>query len=541
MSRRIQPPTDLAGYNPVATAPDGCWFDSDAAQLVLEFFPRFLTHQAGPAAGQPYELNPWERDVAATIFGWKRENGTRRYREAFIGIPRKNSKTTFCAGLALFGLLCDGEQAASVVCAASTRDQAKHVFSPAMWNVRKNAALATRCKILEAQNRIINGESLFKAVAADAGPLHGENISIGIIDEIHTQPNRDLYDVLKTSQAVRRQPLIISITTAGHDKESICYELWEHSRKVRDGIVDDPYFLPVVYEIRDGEDWKDPRVWARVNPNLGRSVSLEYLNEAFQRALKIPAFENTFRNLHLNEWTESAERWISSEAWDACQGEIPAELTGLKCYAGLDLASVGDITALVYVFLDDEKAYIVPHFWCPEETVKNAPKKYQRQYQRWVEQGLLVATPGANMRYEYVRDQIEADAARYNIREVAFDAWQALDTYNYLTQQVGLECVQVPQGFGGMSPLTKIVEDAILGRDLVHDGNEIMRWMVASTVVDIDNNGNRKPSKKKSHGRDESKGKIDGVIALTMALGRARQGNDDGEATYYEDHELEIV
>ncbi len=516
----IDPPRNLAGYDPVRTSGD-CGWDNEAAQKAVDFFPEMLHHVKGKLAGQPYELNPWERDVVLTLFGWKRPDGTRRYREGLIAVPRKNNKTTLCAGLALYLLFCDGEEGAEVYCAACDREQATLVFDPAARMVRKADPLARRAKVLDAVKRIVYTEtgSFVRAIPADAAGSHGFNAHAVVIDELHTQPSRDLYDVLRTSMAARRQPLLVSITTAGHDKGSICYEIWEYARQVRDGIVDDPHFLPVIYEAGEKEDWTDPRVWRRVNPNYGRSVSEEYLQEAFQRAQRTPAFENTFRNLHLNQWTESESRWIRSEDWDACEGEMP-EFTALPCYGGLDLASTNDITALVLVYAEHDKQYVRQFLFVPEATVTDAPKRYQTQYRQWVSDGMLLTTPGKATDYGFIRSKIMEIATESQLLVIGVDPWQGLDTINWLDSH-GIPAVKIAQSFSGLWPGVKAVEEAILQRTLVHDGSPVMRWMVDNTVVDTDAAGNRRPNKKKSHGERGTKGKIDGVVALTMAMGEA--------------------
>lgn len=518
----MKAPTDLAGYDPHATA-DGCKWDGDAARRAVEFFPKFCRHIKGPLANQPYELNPWERDFVATLIGWKRPDGTRRYREAFVGIPRKNSKTTLCAGLSLYLLFADNEDGAEVYCAASTRDQATMVFNPAAAMVRANKALARRATVVDSKKNIAYAErnSYMRAVAAEAGPLHGTHTHAAIIDEVHTQPNRDLYDVFKTSVVNREQPLVIGITTAGHDRDSICYELWSYARQIRDGLVQDPHFLPVLYEAEESDDWTDPKVWAKVNPNYGRSVKIEYLEEAFNRARTTPAFENTFKNLHLNIWTEAESRWMTTEAWEACEGEFP-DLAGADTWCGLDLASTDDITAFVKVHRLDGQLFVVPHFYVPEETVRAARKTYQSQYRDWVSKGLLTVTPGSATDYGFVRQQILDDARKYRVKCIAFDAWQALDTFQQL-DDAGLPCLKVSQSYAGLHPGVKATEEAVLEQRLVHDGNQVLRWMLACTVVDHDGNGNRKPSKRKSHGDTGTKGKIDGVSALVMAMGQVSE------------------
>lgn len=518
----MKAPTDLSGYDPVATAGD-CEWDGKAATNAVEFFPDMLHHIKGRLAGQPYELNPWERDVVATLYGWKRPDKTRRYREAMIAVPRKNNKTTLCAGLSLYSLFCDGEEGAEVYCAACDREQATMVFDPAAQMVLKERHLAKRAKVLHAVKRIVVSEtgSFMRAIPADAAGSHGFNAHAVIIDELHTQPSRDLYDVLRTSMAARTQPLLVSITTAGHDKYSICHEVWEYARQVRDGIVDDPHFLPVIYEAGEKEDWTDPEVWRRVNPNYGRCVSEEYLQEAFQRAQRTPAFENTFRNLHLNQWTESESRWIRSSDWDECQGTLP-DLSGVPCYIALDLGSTDDITALAAVHELEEKRCLRMWLFCPEETVRQASKRYQRQYQQWIRDGWLTTTPGSATDYGFIRQKITDLRMSHEILMAGLDPWQALDTYNWMEMN-GIPALKVPQTFAGLWPGVKATEEAILNRTLIHEGSPVLRWMVDCTVVDMDGAGNRKPSKRKSQGDDGTKGKIDGVVAMVMAMGEMAQ------------------
>jgi len=517
----MRAPRRLAGYEPARDKGD-CKFDSAAAEKAVQFFPDMLQHVKGSKmAGKPYELNPWEKSVVATLFGWKRPDGTRRYREAFIAVPRKNNKTTLCAGLALYLLFCDDEQGAEVYCAACDREQATMVFDPASQMVKKNALLAKRAKVLDAVKRIVwpDAGSFMRAIPADAAGSHGFNAHAVVIDELHTQPNRELYDVLRTSMAARVQPLLVSITTAGHDRNSICYEVWEYARQVRDGIANDQHFLPVIYEAGEKEDWTKPSVWRRVNPNYGLSVSKEYLEEAFRRAQQTPAFENTFRNLHLNQWTESEARWIRSDDWDGCAGE-PTDFRGKDCYVGVDLASTDDLTAVVAIYPSDDKVHVRQWIFVPEETVRVAPKRYQGQYRQWVHDGHMQTTPGSATDYNAIRDCLRNLRDESNVLMVGLDPWQAMDTFNWMEAE-GIPALKIPQTFAGLWPGVKATEEAILERTLVHDGSPAMRWMVDNTVVDTDGAGNRKPSKRKSHGEQNTKGKIDGVVALVMAMGEA--------------------
>ena len=526
-----EPPTDVAGYDPTRNAGDFT-FDPIESEKVVRFFHEYLQHVEGTKSGDSFTLEPWQVDFVVTLLAWKRKDGTRRYRETFVGIPRKNGKTSLAAGLAIYLLVCEAEPGAQIYCGAASKDQASLVFGIAAKMVERKPDLAGQAEVIPSRKRIIwQGDSYIRAIPAEVPQNHGFNASAVIIDELHTQPNRDLYDVLKTSMASRRQPLCISITTAGFDQESICFELWDYSKKVRDGVIDDPHFLPVIYEMEAADAWDDPATWRKCNPNYGVSVSPDYLEEYAERAKRQPSIENTFRNLHLDQWTASETRWIGSEAWNKCEVDEFPDLDGCECYVGVDLASIRDLSAVVYVFPLDGKFYVVPHFFCPSDTGRDAPKKYQKQYFRWMEAGFLTETPGAVTDYKFIRDRIVKDAERYDVREILCDPWNAQDTMTQLEDE-GLEVIQVKQNWQGMSPGTKSLEEAILEGQLQHDGNPVMSWMIANTIVDTDLNSNIRPNKKKSQGKDLTKGKIDGVVAMIMAMGRA--ASDDAGGTVYD-------
>jgi phage terminase large subunit-like protein len=264
------PPSDLAGYSPLAHAGE-CYWDAEEAARACDFFPRMLKHVEGPKAGEPLALEEWQAKYIATLFGWKRQNGTRRYRESLAAIPRKAGKSTLAAGIALYCLVCDGEAGAQVYSAAYSKDQASLVYRIAAGMVQRSPKLGKRLHAIDSVKRIVykQANSFYRAIPAEAGNSHGFNASAVIFDELHTQKHRDLYDVLRSSQGARKQPLFLSITTAGYDRKSICYEVWNHARMVRDGILPDPGFLPLLYETADDADWQDEKVWAACNPNLG--------------------------------------------------------------------------------------------------------------------------------------------------------------------------------------------------------------------------------------------------------------------------------
>jgi len=515
----------IPGYDPFATAGD-CRFDAEAAQNAIDFFMHpedgCLRHVKGALAGTLLRLEPWQQAIIANIFGWKRPDGTRRYREVFIFIPRKNGKTTLAAGIANYVLFCDGEPGAELYCAAADRDQALLVFEQAKGMIFNEPALEARAKVYTASKAIVNeseGSSL-KAISADANTKHGYNTHLAIIDELHAQPNRDLVDVLMTSTGSRRQPLIIHITTADFDRESICNEKRRYALKVRDGVIDDPYFLPVIYEASLEDDWTDPAVWASANPNLGVSVSLEYLERECRRAQETPTFENTFKRLHLNITTQQDVRWLRLEDWDRCAGAVDAEaLKGKECFAGLDLSTTTDLSAFVLFF--PEGNLVLPFFWIPEDNAHERERRDRVPYLTWAREGFVQTTPGNVIDYDFIRRRIKELGQIYNIREIAVDRWNSTQLQTQL-QGDGFTIVPFGQGFASMSAPTKELEKLIIGGALAHGAHPVLRWNASNVSVETDAAGNLKPSKKKSTER------IDGIVALIMALGRAMVREEGG-------------
>ena len=498
----------------------GFWFDEEAADRAVEFFPRFLRHAKGQWAGKPFELEPWQIEVVRNLFGWKRADGTRKYRQCLIAVPRKNGKSTFAAGLALYLLLCDREPGAEVYSAAADREQAAIVFDLARFMVEQHPALAKRARPFRRTIVAESGASSYKVLSADVGTKHGLNAHGIIFDELHAQPHRHLWDVLNTSVGARQQPLSIAITTAGDDQHSICYEVWEYARRVRDGVVDDPAFLPVLFETGEDEDWTDPEVWAKANPSLGRTVTAEFLEAECKKALETPAYENTFRRLYLNQWVRQAKRWMPLRRWDECAAP-PAELAGRRVYGGLDLSSNTDVTALVWVAEADGEGEggrplydIVPRLFIPAESMRERVRRDRVPYDVWQRQGLLEVTTGDVVDYDHVLHRIREDAAGFHCQEIAFDRWGSIPVTTKL-QDDGFEVVQFGQGFASMSSPTKELLKLVLGGQLRHGGHPVLRWMADNMVVREDPAGNIKPDKARC------REKIDGVVALIMALARA--------------------
>jgi phage terminase large subunit-like protein len=530
-------------------------FNETAARRVTNFFERVLVHCDGEWAGKPFALLPWQRDMLRTLFGTLKDDGkTRQYRTCYVEVPRKAGKSTMAAGVALYLLFADGEMGAQVYGAAGDREQASIVFRVAAQMVRQSPYLRERCKVIDSTKRIVIYEtaSFYRAIPAEAAGAHGYNASGIIVDEVHVQPNRDLLDVLTTSTGARRQPLTFHITTAGYDRHSICWELHEYALKVKSGVIQDDTFLPVVYSVPDDADWTDPAVWAIANPSLGVTPKMEHLQEECSRAKATPAYENTFRRLHLNQWVRQDTRWLPLAKWDAC-GTEPLDLEALKgrdCYAGLDLASTTDIAALVLVFPSVEsegeaenaegepqavgrlRFDVLPFFFIPEDSMIERSRRDRVPYDTWVNQGYIIATEGNVIDYKAIMAKFDELAQLYHIREVGFDRWGATQLVQDM-QAGGLEVVPIGQGFASMSAPTKELLNLVLAGRIRHGGNPTLRWQADNMVVSTDPAGNIKPNKAKSTE------KIDGMVALIMAIDRATRHEHEGSC--YEEHGVLVL
>lgn len=474
-----------------------------------------LTHTKGPFAGQSFDLRPWQTKIIKQLFKTRRD-GLRQYRTCLLMLPRKNGKSELAAALAIYFLLFDGEIGAEVYSAAADKDQAALVFNVAAQMIRNDPELLAECEIIDSQKRIVHRKSgsFYRAISAEAYSKHGFNASVVIYDELHAAPSRDLWDVLSTSQGARSQPLMMAITTAGYDRHSILWELYAHAKKVLENPSLDPTFLPILYEAPVDADWMDEKVWRKANPALGDFRSLEEMRTAAARAREIPAQENTFRRLYLNQWTEQAARWISMASWDACRTVLEhASLRGRKCYVGLDLSSTKDLTALVGVFPDDDGGFdVLAQFFVPYDSIRERVRRDKVPYDQWAKDGYLIRTPGNSVNYEVVRKELNDWAEMYDIQTVASDTWNARDLLTRLSEQDGFTVVEMRQGFASLTSPTKSLEKAILSKTLRHDGHPVLRWNISNVSVETDPAGNIKISKK------VSTEKIDGVAALVNAV-----------------------
>ncbi|MGF7161275.1 phage terminase large subunit-like protein [Rhodoligotrophos appendicifer] len=532
------------------------WYDEKTASKAVAFFPEHLRLTEGEWAGRPFTLEAWqEHDIIRPLFGWKRPDGTRRFRRCYVWIARKNGKTELAAGVALLVLLGDGEEAGQVYSIATDQNQARLVFDKATAMVNKSETLSQHLVCLKPSIYCPSLNASFKPLSGRPGGKHGLSASGLIGDELHEWASGELYGFVHDSEGSRRQPLEFLISTAGK-KGGYGEEVWEDCQKILDGTLDDPETLVVVYAADPEDDWTKPETWMKANPNLGVSKKLEFLQNECRQAQQLPRLENDFKRYHLNMWTEQAVRWLPIDGiddegnrfgWDHCAGpvewqDLNEKLIGKRCFGGLDLSAVSDLSALVWYFPEQDGLDIpavLARFYKPEALVRSHAKRDKLPYEKWVEQGALVATPGNVVDYAFIQQQIYSDAERYRIAHVgnakreadqgglAIDRWNATETAVKLEQE-GLPVVLFGQGFASLGAPSSALERLVLCNGFHHGGHPVLRRHAQVVAVETNAAGGIKPAKNKSTER------IDGIVALVMALGIGAKDEGEKRSAYAE-------
>ena len=488
-------------------------YDQTKADHAVNFI-NCLKHTKGQWRGVPFELLPWQDKIIRDIFGTVKENGYRQYNTAYVEIPKKNGKSELAAAVALLMTCGDGEWGAEVYGCASDRQQASIVFDVAVDMVDQCPALKKRIKPIMSVKRLVYQptNSFYQVLSAEAYTKHGLNVHAVIFD-------------------ARTQPLYFLITTAGTDRNSICFEQHQKAEDILMGRKIDPTFYPVIYGIADDDDWGSEESWYKANPSLGHTIALEKVQNAYQSAKENPAEENIFRQLRLNQWVKQSTRWMPMDRWDECDFEVDQDsLLGRECYAGLDLSSTSDITAFVLVFpprTEKEKYSILPFFWIPEENLQLRVRRDHVPYDVWEKQGQLQMTEGNVIHYGFIEKFIEDLGMKYHILEIAFDRWGAVQMVQNL-EGMGFTVVPFGQGYKDMSPPTKELMKLTLEKKLAHGGHPVLRWMMDNVFVRQDPAGNIKMDKEKSTE------KIDGAVATVMALDRAIRNEGTTGSVYDE-------
>jgi phage terminase large subunit-like protein len=496
------------------------YFDVDKANHALGFFTGWLRHSKGRFAGKPFELLPWQKELIAELFGWCRvDDDTRRYRVAYVSTAKKSGKSTLLAGIGLYLLALDGESGCECYGAAADREQASVVFREAASMVRASPQLSRVLEVIDSRRTIAYRKeaSFYRVLSADAFRAEGLNIHGLLFDELHTQKDRRLWDALRYGGAARSQPLVVSITTAGYDRNSICYEQYSYAKAVWRDWEHDPTFYSCIYEVDEADDWTDPETWPKANPSWGVTIKPEDFAADFREAQASNTKENAFRRYRLNQWTQQDTRWIRMEAWDACAAAPPGPLEGRECWCGLDLATTYDTSAFVAVFPAPDGTYdVLCRFWIPGDNATERERKDRVPYVRWANDRAtgLVMTDGNVTDFDVIRRDIVQFSKTYNVRQIALDRWNATQLSLQL-QGDGLDVVGFGQGYASMSPAAKQTENLIASAKLRHGGNPVLSWMAGNVSVKVDAAGNIKPIKPQYGSSD----RIDGIVAMVMAIG----------------------
>lgn len=510
--------------------------ETAAADRAVGFFHKYLRHTKGKWAKSPFVLLPWESEqIVRPLFGRLRPDGLRQYRRGWVEVGKKSGKSELAAGIGLKALFADDEPMAEVYIGATDRDQAGIIFQIAARMVRMSPELNKRCNILESTKRIIVTEgaqagSKLEALAADADSADGLSPSCLLLDEVHRYKDREFYDTLIRSTAAREQPLTVVFTTAGTDPESMAWTEHEYARQVIEGIIDDPEMLAIIWSAPTNLDIQDPEFWRAANPSIGHTVAISYFMAESKKAAEDPSNENSFRRFHGNQWVSQESRWMPMDLWDQAAGVVaPEQLQRVACWGGLDLSQTRDLSAFALIGAPETEGgpfRAMLRCWIPEENVERASKRDHVDYGRWIKQGLLETTPGNTIDYATIERAIRGDAMRFPIQDIAFDRTYAWQMAQGLTN-AGISMVAMRQGFEEYASPTANLLQHVKNQRFEHGGNPLLRWMADNTVVVQDAQGRWMPSKRKA------KKRIDGVVAMIMALDRAERTlyGDRGEET----------
>ncbi|WP_043008411.1 terminase large subunit [Comamonas testosteroni] len=501
---------------------------------MIQFIERFFVHIKGPLAGKPILLDPWQKFWTAVKYGWRHaDDQRRRFTRAYEEVARKNGKSTWTGPQGAYLFSMDGEAGAEVYAVATTRKQAMSVFKPAFDNIkrwaRRSPGVKRSFKIHEGLNQesVQMDASVFAPLPANADSLDGLNPSAVLFDELHAQADRDVWDVMESALGARRHPLLSAITTAGFILNGICVEVRGYLVSVLDGKRLDDDLFGYIYTPDVGDDPYDERNWIKANPGLGRSKTWDYMRAQARKAKALPGARANFLTKDLNIWCNSAEGWFDIQVWDKGGKPFNREmLKGRRCFGGLDLASVRDLTAFVLVFppLEGETTvHILAWFWAPESK-QDEEADDEANYRQWAKEGWLTLTPGNVTDYGAVHDVVVQAGKDYEIEQLGFDDWNAQQLVNDLLA-ADLPMVNIPQNTGGMGPGSKELERLVYGGLLAHGGNPVLRYCAGNVSLLFDTNGNYRPNKKAS----KENGRIDGIVAAVMALGRMAAPDDSGD------------
>jgi phage terminase large subunit-like protein len=505
----------------------GIFFNQRYADHAISFFHKFLRHSKGEFLGRPFILEPWQQFQLWQLFGWRSggEHGLRRFRTSYLEVPRKNGKTTLAAGVLIYCTFADLEPVAEGYAAATKKDQARICYDEASRMIRQSPDLKKHLGILKNSIFYPKLEQKLQPLASDSDSMDGLNVHCGVIDELHAHKTADMVNVLRTATGSRRQPIIYEITTAGTNKQSICYNHHNYSREILQGDKNDDSWLAMIFTLDDQDEWADEKIWRKANPNLGGAKKIEYMRAQVKEAQNNAAYQSAVKRLDFNLWEGVQERWLPDKIWiNSAADPQPTDQElreNFESVAGLDIASTRDFTALAVVFWNDSRIYAKLHTWNPSEMIDERVKKQNISFDAWSDQGWIRRTAGNIMDSDTITMEVAAYVEKYGIQSVAFDKYQA---YSGLIQNLislGVNLTEQPQGISYMSEPTKQIEKLLMGGILQTDGSPVMDWMMGNIFLYVDPNGNYKMNKGKSTE------KIDGPVSLAMALAEMMHINGD--------------
>jgi phage terminase large subunit-like protein len=528
------PPALIKTASDARAAADGCYYDEQAAERVVQFYAKFLRVPKGRYAGKPMHLLPWQADdVIRPLFGWKRPDGSRRFREAFVTLAKKNGKTNLVGGLPAYAMLADGEQAAEVYSAAADKEQAGIAYKDCVDMIKASPELSSRIALQESVKRMHapGSNALYRVLAADGFRTDGINAHLILFDELHTQRDRRLYDALRYAGAARRQPLRVEITTAGEWVDSLCGERWAYAERILRGEVIDVETLPVIFAPPKGADFEKPEVWRMGNPSLGTVLSEEeFARDLAKAKAEGPAAWRSFLRYRLNVWPTAAttESWFEAEAWDACKMAFDeADLERTRCWVGLDCGRTSDFSAACFLFETGDGLRAFWRYWVAEATLHNRTLTQKLPLDAWAAEGHITITPGNVTDYDRIEHDIAEMAQRFDMQAVAYDPKFARELSQRLQDNHGLQVFEFIQTAMNYNEPVMEIERAVLSQRLVHNGDPVTAHMARSVVKRTSPASGLSRPDKPAVGAAHVK--IDGIVALLMAQG-ARQGKAGTQA-----------
>ena len=486
-------------------------FDEEKADQAIRIV-KALKHTSGTYGGKPFDLQPFQAFVLAMLFGWvNKDTGYRRFTKAYVEMARKGGKSELAAAIEIIGAFFDGEHAAQVYTVANTRDQAGYVYNAAREMCRMlsndSSKFKAKCRIMQYKITEIATSGFITRLTADAGTNDGANPHVAVIDEYHSAKDNSMLKVVETGMGGRTQPLLLIITTAGFNKNGPCFEFRKVLTDVLEGKVQNENLFGIIWTLDEGDDYNDESVWIKANPNLGNTPRIEQMRALYQSAITEGATALVeFKTKNLNQWVDAARVWIRDENWMECQNIVYKDG---PCFVGIDLSSRNDITAITYYFPETNSFY--NDYYVPEEKTKQGRRVDGVDYNAWISEGHIIATPGNVIDYDYIIRDLFESCKNYDVQLIGYDPYNA-DLIIPKFEAEGIPCGQVRQGFLTLSPPTKRLETMVLGKEISHKGDPVTRWMIGNVELEMDAAGNIKPSKSKSQN------KIDGVASLVTAM-----------------------